>query len=72
MQTEYLYPEFGDRLSPDDWNDAQQPDPVRSAIQKARQLLINDYPDHISDETDCKIRECFPIKLSREAIGRGP
>ena len=72
MQTEYLYPEFGDRLSPDDWNDAQQPDPVRSAIQKARQLLINDYPDHVSDEIDCKIRECFPIKLSREAIGRGP
>ena len=72
MQTEYLYPELGDRLSPDDWNDAQRPDPVRLAIQKTRDLLNNDFPDHISDEIDRQIRERFPIHLSREAIGRTP
>ena len=72
MQTEYLYPEFGDRLSPDDWKDAQQPDPVKLAIQKARDLLNNDFPDHISDEVDRQIRKRFPIHLSRVAMGRTP
>lgn len=72
MQTEYLYPEFGDRLSPDDWNDAQRPDPVKLAIARTRDLLTTDHPDHISDEIDRAIRERFPIKLSREAIGRTP
>ena len=72
MQTEYLYPELGDRLSPDDWNDAQRPDPVRLAIQKSRDLLNSDYPDHVSDEVDRQIRERFPIRLSRQAIGRSP
>ena len=70
MQTEYLYPEFGDRLSPDDWNDAQRPDPVKLAIAKSRDILANDFPDHISDEVDRQIRQRFPIKLTREEIGR--
>ncbi len=72
MQTEYIYPDLGDRLSPDDWNDAQRPDPVKLAIQKTRDLLATDYPGHVSDEVDRAIREKFPIFLSREAIGRNP
>lgn len=70
MQTEYIYPELGDRLSPDDWKDAQQPDPLTGAIARKRQIVSSHFPDHISNEVDREIRAQFPIFLSREAMGR--
>lgn len=71
MQTEYIYPEFYNRLSPNDWNDAGKPDPLMLAIQQKDHILATHFPKHVSEETDDKIRAEFPIFLSRQAMGRG-
>ena len=70
MQTEYIYPEFSNRLSPNDWQDAGRPDPLSQAIARKKEILSGHVPMHISDEVDKRIRAEFPIFLSREAMGR--
>lgn len=70
MQTEYIYPEFGDRLSPNEWVEQNKPVILEKAIAAKNEILSNYHPTHISDEVDRQIREQFPIFLSREAIGR--
>ncbi len=70
MQSEYIYPEFYNRLSPNDWNDAGKPDPLLLAIQQKDHILATHFPKHVSDEVDNQIRAQFPIFLSREAMGR--
>lgn len=71
MQSEYIYPEFGDRTSPNDWEEAGKPVLLEKAIQKRDEILASYFPKHISDEVDRAIRAKFPIHLSPEAIGRG-
>ncbi|MDH5353552.1 MAG: trimethylamine methyltransferase family protein [Gammaproteobacteria bacterium] len=70
MQTEYIYPEFGDRLSPNEWNEQGKPVLLEKARARKNEILSNYHPMHISDEIDQQIREQFPIFLSREAMGR--
>ena len=70
MQTEYIYPEFYNRLSPGDWHDAGKPEALSIATQKTEDILSTHFPAHISEEIDNKIREKFPIHLSKKAIGR--
>jgi trimethylamine--corrinoid protein Co-methyltransferase len=70
MQTEYIYPEFGDRLSPNQWDEQGKPILLDSAIAKKNEILNNYHPTHISDEIDRQVREQFPIFLPREAFGR--
>jgi trimethylamine--corrinoid protein Co-methyltransferase len=70
MQTEYIYPEFGDRLSPNQWNEQGKPVLLDKAIAKKNEILNNYHPTHISDEIDRQVREQFPIFLPREAFGR--
>ena len=70
MQTEYIYPEFYNRLSPGDWDDAGKPEALSIATQKTEEILSTHFPTHISEEIDNKIREKFPIHLSKKAIGR--
>lgn len=70
MQSEYIYPEFYNRLSPNDWNDAGKPDPLLLAIQQKDHILATHFPKHVSDNVDNQIRAEFPIYLSREAMGR--
>ena len=70
MQSEYIYPEFSDRTSPTEWADAGKPEIVKNAIAKRNEILASHFPKHISDETDRKIREQFPISLAADASGR--
>jgi trimethylamine--corrinoid protein Co-methyltransferase len=70
MQTEYIYPEFGDRLSPNQWDEQGKPVLLDKAIAKKNEILSNYHPAHISDEIDRQVREQFPIFLPREAFGR--
>lgn len=70
MQTEYLYPELGDRDSPADWTDKGQLDAADRAAITAKEILSTHYPNHISDEIDAAIREKFPIRLPRAAMGK--
>ncbi len=71
MQSEYIYPEIADRLSPNEWAEQNKPEIMKKAIEKKKQILESYYPDHISEEVDRKIRERFQIYLPREVFGRG-
>jgi len=70
MQTEYIYPDLGDRLSPNEWNEQNKPVLLEKAIAKKNQILGSYFPDHVSDEVDHQIRQQFNICLPREAFGR--
>jgi trimethylamine--corrinoid protein Co-methyltransferase len=70
MQTEYIYPDFGDRLSPNQWDEQGKPVLLDRAIANKNEILNNYHPTHISDEVDRQVREQFPIFLPREAFGR--
>ena len=71
MQSEYIYPEFSDRNSPVVWEAAGKPVLLERAVEKRDEILASYFPKHISDETDQKIREQFPIALTPQATGRG-
>jgi trimethylamine--corrinoid protein Co-methyltransferase len=70
MQSEYIYPDFYNRLSPNEWQDAGKPDPLALAIERKEHILNTHVPTHISDEVDERIRAEFPIFLSKRAMGR--
>ena len=70
MQTEYLYPELGDRLSPNEWAEQGKPVLLHKAIARKREILDAYFPGHVSDEVDRQIRAQFDIHLPREAYGR--
>ena len=63
MQTEYVYPLVGDRLSPDDWKDAGSLDVRQRANKVVKEILDGPAPTHISADSDSLIREMFPIHL---------
>lgn len=71
MQSEYIYPDFSDRNSPNVWEESGKPVLIETAVAKRDEILANHFPKHISDETDRKVREQFPIALTPEATGRG-
>lgn len=70
MQSEYIYPEFSDRNSPNEWNENGRPKILDKVIRRKNEILASHFPDHISDEVDREIRAKFNIKLSRADIGR--
>jgi trimethylamine--corrinoid protein Co-methyltransferase len=71
MQSEYIYPDFSDRNSPNVWAENGKPVLIETAVAKRDEILASHFPKHISDETDRKIREQFPIALTPKATGRG-
>ena len=71
MQSEYIYPDFSDRNSPNVWEESGKPVLIEKAVAKRDEILASHFPKHISDETDKKVREQFPIALTPEATGRG-
>jgi trimethylamine--corrinoid protein Co-methyltransferase len=71
MQTEYLYPEVGDRRSSDDWEEAGSPTVYALAHEKVKEILSSHYPKYIDPKADAAIRDEFPIKLAREDMKPG-
>jgi len=70
MQTEYIYPELGDRLSPNEWAEQGKPVLLDKAIARKQEILGSYFPDHVSNEVDQQIRAQFDIFLPREVFGR--
>lgn len=68
MQTEYVYPDIGNRMSPKEWGEAGRPDIIEVAIAKKNEMLSELFPQHISPEIDDVLRAQFPIKLPRSAM----
>jgi len=70
MQSEYIYPALSDRTSPNVWQEAGKPVLVEKAVARKNEILASHFPKHISDETDARVREQFPIFLPPAAVGR--
>jgi len=68
MQSEYIYPQVGDRLSPADWFDAGATSVDERARIVVREVLSKHFPSHISPEVDATVRERFEIRLPVEAL----
>jgi len=68
MQSEYVYPDVGDRTSPKEWQERDQPVLMEQANQRVEQMLSTHFPEHVSAEVDARIREQFPVKLPRELM----
>ena len=68
MERDYVYPEVGDRLSPDDWIDAGGTSAAERAHAYVENIFANHFPNHVSRSADASIRERFPIRLPVESI----
>jgi len=71
MESEFLYPELANRSSPGAWEEAGHRNIYEAAHARVHELLADYYPDYIDAATDTRIRERFPIRLSREDMQRG-
>ena len=68
METDYVYPEVGNRLSPQEWAASGSPNVLDTALVKTRERLQTHFPGHISGDMDARIRADFDIRLPREAM----
>ena len=63
MQTEYIYPELGDRTSPKEWDELGKPDLIQKAIARKETLLCETSSALFPPDVDRAIREAFKIHL---------
>ncbi|MDH5306867.1 MAG: trimethylamine methyltransferase family protein [Myxococcales bacterium] len=68
MESEYQYPEVGDRSAADQWVEDGASDIRERAREKARAILSSHYPVYIDPKIDAEIRARYPIRLPREAM----
>ena len=68
MESEYLYPNVGDRTAPGAWEQQGSKDMLERAHEKVVEVLSSHYPNYIDASADAEIRERFPIKLPRKAM----
>ena len=66
MQTEYIYPEVCDRLSPKEWNEQNRELALDRAETRVKDILAKNFPNPIKPEVDRSIRDMLPIRLDRE------
>lgn len=71
MESDYIYPEVGDRNSPEDWEEQGATDVWSRAKARTRQILAKHYPEHIDPAIDARIRDNFNIMLPRRAMRPG-
>jgi trimethylamine--corrinoid protein Co-methyltransferase len=64
MESEYIYPTVGDRLSPADWKDQGSTDIWQRATAKVQELMATHYPTYIEPDRDIAIRDRFEILLA--------
>jgi len=63
MQSEFLYPDVADRLTPGAWEELGRKTLYEQAHFRVGEMMKNYYPQYIKPEADARIREKFPIKL---------
>ena len=63
MQTEYVYPEIGDRTSPKEWEENNRPNHVEAAIRRKREILSTPSRARFDSRLDAGIRQRFKIHL---------
>jgi trimethylamine--corrinoid protein Co-methyltransferase len=68
MQSDFVYPEIGDRRSIDEWEAAGSRDIRAVARDRTRQILGRHYPRHLSAQSDRRLRGEHDIRLPRAAM----
>ena len=68
MQSDFVYPQIGDRRSIEEWQADGARDIREVARDRTRQILQQHYPRHLSAETDERLRQRFDIRLPREVM----
>jgi len=71
MNSEYLYPEIADRLTPGVWGNMGRKNLYQQAHDKVGQMLADYYPVYIDSKADQRIRDRFPIRLQPEDMKPG-
>jgi len=66
MQTDYIYPEIGDRTSPKEWVEKGKPNLVESAIKRKNDILSKPAKAALEPATDADIRKRFNIRLPKQ------
>jgi trimethylamine---corrinoid protein Co-methyltransferase len=62
MQTEYVYPTIGNRMSPKEWGEAGRPKLLDKAKARTAEILAT-APRQIDPALDTDLRKRFPIRL---------
>ena len=70
-KSEYRYPHTSERSDRADWERAGSLDMRERARIRARELLDTQWPTHIPDEVDARVRAEFDILLPREVMKPG-
>ncbi len=68
MNSDYYYPHTADRNTRDNWELAGALDMRERAKRRARELLSTQWPTHLSDDVDARLRAEFEILLPREVM----
>ena len=68
MQSDFVYPELGDRRTIDEWQAAGSRDIREIARERTREILARHYPRHIDAQLDRELRERFDIRLPAEEM----
>jgi trimethylamine--corrinoid protein Co-methyltransferase len=63
MQSDHVYPAFGDRSSPKEWEERNKPDLVLKAIARKEAILATRSAARFDPELDAQIRARFKIHL---------
>jgi trimethylamine--corrinoid protein Co-methyltransferase len=71
MDSEYVYPELGDRLQPTLWEELGAQDIRQRAKASVEGILSTHYPNYIDPAVDAKIRDVYNIVLDPEAMKPG-
>ena len=69
MQSDFVYPEIGDRRSVDEWEADGSKDIHEVARDRTRQILQQHFPRHLPAEIDSKLRDNFDIRLPQAVMG---
>ena len=70
MLRDYYYPTLANRDSPTVWEETGAPDAWQAAKTQLAQLQSEPRDNYLSQAADARIRDQFPIKLSRKIIYR--
>ena len=65
MEKEYVYPDLGDRDTPDQWEQAGAASIRERARTRAREILANHHPNYIGPDLERHLRARFKIHLER-------
>jgi len=72
MQSDYVYPEIGNRQSPMEWNEAGRPNLIAQAQDRVDDILSRPRSGHIDVSLDNEIRSKFPVLLPETGLGPLP